>query len=76
MYISRRDYFASTADVSWINKLNTTPAVLDVASDLSGIPVPNPITGKSALKFWIRFEIFYRWKFADLMHDGFDTNRT
>ncbi len=66
--ISRRDYFAATADVTW-----TKDATLERAAAKSGVNAPgaNP-TEQQLANFWIKVEIAWRWKYADLMLRGRD----
>lgn len=74
--VERRDYFAANADTSWIDRGSRVPANLDNASALTGVPVPSdPISDADLYLFWVRVEIAWRWKFADLMAEGKDTGR-
>ena len=66
--VSRRDYFAATADITWINTSNTA-----YASAKTGVnPPPANPTDDQLSNFWIKVEIKWRWKYADLMLKGKD----
>ena len=73
--ITRRDFFAANADTSWINRGSVVQGDIDNAHDLTGVPKPSVSDKDAVYNFWVRVEIAWRWKFADLMHDGFDTTR-
>lgn len=64
--ITRRDYFAAHADVSWIATASIPYAC---AKADTNPPPPNP-TDNQLSNFWIRVELKWRWKFADLMVSG------
>lgn len=66
MEIPLRDYFAATADVGWM-----VGATTDYAAEKSGAnpPPPNPTDAQLAT-FWIRAELKWRFKYADLMLKG------
>lgn len=66
--ISRRDYFASNANVSWLHNITTTEAALKAGVN----PPPQTPTEQQLANFWIRAEIVWRWKYADLMLRGKD----
>jgi hypothetical protein len=66
MTISVRDFFAGHADLTWIDKTNP-----DEASRRTGVAVPGAgATDLQWTKFWVRVDIAWRWRFADLMSKG------
>jgi hypothetical protein len=73
---TRRDYFAATADVSWVSWTSTDSTLMIAASKKAGVPTPSTISINSVVKFWARAEIAWRWRYANLMYDGLDTGRT
>lgn len=71
--ISRRDYFASTADLSWMRGEFGELMPLEFIADKVGInPPPSPITTRQLARFLTRVEILWRWQYADLMLKGRD----
>lgn len=66
--VSRRDFFATNANLSWLHTIST-----DAAAAKAGInpPPANPTTQQLA-NFWIKAEIAWRWRYADLMLKGRD----
>ena len=66
--ISRRDYFAATADIAWIEGASPGEAFRR-----TGVPIPpgdestNP---QQWIKFWVTVEIAWRWRYANLMMKG------
>ena len=66
--ISLRNFYAATADVSWMQG-----ATISFASEKAGVnPPPDPPTDAQLANFWIRVELKWRWKYADLMLKGRD----
>lgn len=66
MTISLRNYYAAQADVSWINS-----ASIEYACEKADVnPPPDNPTAKQLANFWIRVELKWRWKYADLMLSG------
>lgn len=72
MNISTRDYFAASADVTWMNN-----ATLQEISFKTGVSVPpgNP-NSQQIIKFKIRAEIAWRWRYSDFMLDGFEIDES
>lgn len=66
--ISLRNYFAATADVSWMRSVTIEQAV--AKADVN--PPPAQPTENQLANFWIKVEIKWRWKYADLMLKGKD----
>ena len=64
--ISLRNYFAANAYVDWIKD-----ASIEFASKKSDVqePPPNPTPNQLA-NFWIKVELKWRWKYADMMLQG------
>ena len=66
--ISVRNFYSATADVTWLYNIST-----DAAAAKTGINPPPPTpTEQQLANFWIRAEIVWRWKYADLMIKGRD----
>jgi len=64
--ISRRDFFAATANVDWIK---TSPsAIVALICDINDLP-PTPTDGQKAL-FYVKAEIKWRWRYSGLMLSG------
>lgn len=64
--VSRRDHFASIADVSWIRKESS-----DMVTLITGVNhPPEPMSDAQKATFYVRAEIAWRWKFANLMLKG------
>lgn len=72
--ISRRDYFAATADVSWLKGEFGELANLEFIAEKAGINVPaSPMTIRQLTNFLSKAEIAWRWRYADLMLRGRDS---
>lgn len=68
MNISLRDYFAATANVSWLHNISADDAALK-----AGINAPGQgATAQQIANFWIRAEIAWRFRYSDLMLKGKD----
>lgn len=63
-----RDYFAATADVDWI--YSSPVDVVAARADVN--PPPANPTAQQLANFYVRAEIKWRWKYADLMLKGKD----
>lgn len=71
--LSRRDYFASTADLSWMRGEFGELMPLDFIAEKAGINAPtSPISINELTRFLTKAEIVWRWKYADLMIKGRD----
>ncbi len=65
--ISIRNFFAATADVTWMATTSASNAELK-----TGVLAPKQTDPPEAfVKFWISAEIAWRWRYADLMLQGF-----
>lgn len=64
--IPLRDFFAANADITWIKD-----ATVEFASKKADVnePPANPTVNQLA-NFWVKVEIKWRWKYADLMTLG------
>lgn len=68
MSVPLRDYFAANADITWINGVSPGEAFRRTGVDIpSGTESSNP---NQWVKFWVKVEIAWRWKYADLMMQG------
>lgn len=67
--VSRRDFFAATADVSWI-KADTKIEYIAMKSGIETIEVK--ATPDQVVQFYLKAEIAWRWRYADLMIKGLD----
>ena len=73
MDVSRRDFFASTADLSWMKgEFGELMPLEFIASKVGINPPTKPITMNELTRFLTRAEIIWRWKYADLMMKGRD----
>jgi len=64
--IARRDFFAAHANILWMNG-----ATMEEASFRSNMKIPNVLTPEKIARFWIKAEIKWRWRYADMMCEGF-----
>jgi len=68
--ISRRDYFAANADISWI--YDASPGEAFRRTGVSIPPGDTTTNPQQWIRFWVKVEIAWRWKYADLMMEGSD----
>ena len=67
--VSRRDFFAALADVSWMRN-----AQEDYISARTGVSHPPlPLNDTQMANFMNRAERAWRWRYADTMLKGFES---
>lgn len=63
-----RDYFAANADISWIKSASPGEAFRRTGVDIpNGDESTNP---QQWVRFWVKVEIAWRWRYANLMMEG------
>ena len=65
-HIGLRYFFAATADVDWIKDASIPYA--SAKADVN--PPPDNPTDNQLSNFWVKVELKWRWKYADLMLKG------
>ena len=69
--VSRRDFFAANADISWMKDNYGEYLSIDFIAEKCGINrPPSPLNIRQVSNFITRAEIAWRWRYADLMLKG------